>query len=197
MKAFLKYLKNLVIFLLFISIVSCDSKIDLNNYLQGGVWCNYLEPLKSDEFCIEFLKNDVQIYLRKDKSIIAEPSPYKISEIDEESQSITWGFVNKPEEVVEFFIISYDTMKFKRTDGKEIYYARDKVIIKDRNENKKKSFPEGVSSACFCADYLNGANSYGQTSSQKQKCNKMYICLANAMKDCIGGTSNIWSRSDC
>ena len=61
----------------------------------------------------------------------------------------------------------------------------------------ESSIPEGVSSACFCADYFNGANSYGQTSSQKQKCNKMYICLANAMKDCIGGTSNVWSRSDC
>ena len=68
---------------------------------------------------------------------------------------------------------------------------------KNKKENKKESIPEGVSSACFCADYFNGANSYGQTSTQKQKCNKMYICLANAMKDCIGGTSNVWSRSDC
>ena len=70
-------------------------------------------------------------------------------------------------------------------------------LSKKENKNKKESIPEGVSSACFCADYFNGSNSYGQTSSQKQKCNKMYICLANAMKDCIGGTSNVWSRSDC
>jgi len=59
-----------------------------------------------------------------------------------------------------------------------------------------ESYPSGVSTACFCADYFNGANSYGQSPSQKQKCRKMYICLDNAMVDCMGGTSSVWTRCE-
>jgi len=164
------------------------------------------KPLEEDKFCLEFSKNDVKMYSETDARLL-ESSPYEIRKIDKESQSITLGFVEPNEgkkiknmdhnqEVYdkngEFSIVSRDTMKQIFQSG-IVYYARNKVIIKDRNENKKES----VSTACFCADYFNGANSYGQSSSQKQKCNRMYICLANAMKDCIGGTSNVWSRSDC
>ena len=65
---------------------------------------------------------------------------------------------------------------------------------KKNNKNKREAFPSGVSTACFCADYFNGGNMYSHTPSQNSKCNKMYICLDNAMTDCMTGNSSVWNR---
>jgi len=62
--------------------------------------------------------------------------------------------------------------------------------------SKKETFPSGVSTACFCADYFNGGNMYDHTPSQNSKCRKMYICLDNAMSDCMSGNSSFWDRCE-
>ena len=58
---------SLAIYIFLISFNSCNSKIDLDNYLQGGVWCGYSE-LSGGEICIEFLEKD---------AICNSPSSYK------------------------------------------------------------------------------------------------------------------------
>ena len=106
---------SLTISLLFFVLTSCSPKIDLNSYLQGGVWCGYSE-LSGGELCIEFLENEA--YLKVKKELFFNSLPYKVREINEESQSITWEFVGEGT-LNEFFIISRDTVNFKQKGAKE------------------------------------------------------------------------------
>ena len=106
---------SLTITLLFFVLISCRPKIDLNNFLQGGVWCGYSE-LTGGELCIEFLENEA--YLKVKKELFFNSLPYEVRKINEESQSITWEFLGEGT-LNEFFIISRDTVNFKQTGAKE------------------------------------------------------------------------------
>ena len=106
---------SLTITLLFSVLMSCSPKIDLNNYLQGGVWWGYSE-LSGGELCIEFLENEA--YLKVKRERFFNPLPYEVLEINEKSQSITWEFVGEGT-LNEFFIISRDTVNFKQKGAKE------------------------------------------------------------------------------
>lgn len=101
--------------LLFFALISCSPKIDLNNYLQGGVWCGYSE-LSKGELCVEFLEKEA--YLKVKRERFFNPLPYKVRKIDEENQSITWEFVGEGT-LNEFFIISRDTVNFKQKGAKD------------------------------------------------------------------------------
>tara|TARA_Y100001958_G_C20815680_1_gene272816 strand:+ start:243 stop:557 length:315 start_codon:yes stop_codon:yes gene_type:complete len=57
-------------------------------------------------------------------------------------------------------------------------------------------FPAGMSSACICADALNGTLSYNQTQKQIQQCRKMFICVENATTDCMLGISSVWTKCE-
>ena len=63
---------HLTIFIFLIVFCSCNPKIDLNNYLQGGVWCGYSE-LSEGEICIEFLEKDAYLKMR----IVEIPAAFK------------------------------------------------------------------------------------------------------------------------
>ena len=56
---------SLTITLLFSVLISCSPKIDLNNYLQGGVWCGYSE-LSGGKLCIEFLENEAYLKVKRE-----------------------------------------------------------------------------------------------------------------------------------
>ena len=101
--------------LLFFALISCSPKIDLNNYLQGGVWCGYSE-LSKGELCVEFLEKEA--YLKVKRERFFNPLPYEVRKIDEENQSITWEFVGEGT-LNEFFIISRDTVNFKQKGAKD------------------------------------------------------------------------------
>ncbi len=106
---------TLAIALLFLTFYSCNTKIDLNNYLQGGVWCGYSE-LSGGELCIEFLKTEA--YLKVKRERFFNPIPYVVHDIDEENLSITWEFVGEGT-LNKFFIISQDTLNFKQKGAKD------------------------------------------------------------------------------
>ena len=59
----MKYSLAISIFL--ISFNSCNSRINLDNYLQGGVWCGYSE-LSEGEICIEFLEKDAYLKVKRE-----------------------------------------------------------------------------------------------------------------------------------
>lgn len=61
------------------------------------------------------------------------------------------------------------------------------------NNSTIESIPNGVSAACFCADYLNGGGLYDHTPLQKDSCRRMYKCMENALIDCVNGTESIWT----
>ena len=69
----------LTIFIFLIAFCSCNPKIDLNNYLQGGVWCGYSE-LSEGEICIEFLEKDAYLKVKRERFI--NPIPYVVHKID-------------------------------------------------------------------------------------------------------------------
>ena len=109
-------MKNFIaIIFLFITVISCNPKIDLNNYLKGGVWCGYSE-LSGGELCLEFLETEA--YLKVKRERFFNPIPYVVSKIDEESQSITWEFVGEGT-LNKFFVISQDSVKFKQKGAKD------------------------------------------------------------------------------
>ena len=104
-----------IIGLFFLASVSCSPKIDLKNYLQGGVWCGYSE-LSGGELCIEFL--EANAYLKVKNELFFNPLPYVITKIDKKRQIITWEFVGEGT-LNELFIISQDTVNFKQKGAKD------------------------------------------------------------------------------
>lgn len=116
---------KLIIGLTCLALVSCSPKIDLKNYLQGGVWCGHSE-LSGGELCIEFMESNA--YLKVKNELFFNPLPYVITKIDKEKQSITWEFVGEGT-LNEFFIISQDTVNFKQRGAKDFA----KFIRKDNN----------------------------------------------------------------
>ena len=115
----------MIIALTFLTTVSCSSKINLKNYLQGGMWCGYSE-LSEGELCIEFMGKDA--YLKVKNEFFFNPLPYVIRKIDEEKQIITWEFVGEGT-LNEFFIISQDTINFKQKGATKFakFVRREKV----------------------------------------------------------------------
>ena len=79
---------------------------------------------------------------------------------------------------------------------------RDKIESSFKNtsnsssKNSQSSYPNGVSSACFCMDALSGGNNYKPTAKQVTQCRTMYKCWGNAKADCLSGSSNVWTRCE-
>jgi hypothetical protein len=105
---------SLAISVFLITFCSCNPKIDLNNYLQGGVWCGYSE-LSEGEICIEFLEKDAYLKVKRERFI--NSIPYVVHKIDEGKKSITWEFVGEGT-LNEFFVVSQDTVNFKQKGAK-------------------------------------------------------------------------------
>jgi hypothetical protein len=56
------------------------------------------------------------------------------------------------------------------------------------------SFPTGMQPACFCAEALLGNTSLKVSGTQLKRCELMFICPDNAIKDCSFGTETAWRR---
>ena len=111
--------------LLFLTVVSCNSKIVSENFLQGGVWCGY-SKLSGGELCLQFLETEAYLTVKNERFF--NPIPYVVTKIDEENQSISWEFVGEGTSNV-FYIISQDTIRFKQKGAQDF----SKFIRKDNN----------------------------------------------------------------